>query len=64
MRTWIVALIMLCVAACGCDENRMTVWGLSGQDTDLIARVGIENDNTEVGAVVKYGVSSEIKLGP
>jgi len=66
MTKWIGTLVVvLLVAAAGCnEETRATAWVLSGQHTDLIARVGAENDNTEVGAVVKYVHRDEIKWGP
>jgi len=57
-------LLMLLVAATGCQEEQITAWALTSQSTDLTARVGVENDNVEIGAVAKYANSAEIEWGP
>jgi hypothetical protein len=60
-------LTVLCTLLCGivgCEEQQMTVWGITGQDTDLTARVGVLENNVEIGATAKYGVASEIEFGP
>ena len=54
VRNVLSAMVMLLVAA-GCQENqKMTVWGISGQGMDLVGRVGIQKNNAEGGAVLKY----------
>ncbi len=61
----VVIMTMVLLVAVGCSENqKVTVWGLSGQDMQLQARLGVEKDNTEVGAVVKYSVADDIEFGP
>ena len=63
---WFVAIALAMVVAIGgCNEqNRVATWLMTSSHTDLAARVGMENDGTEVGAVVKYGVADDIKWGP
>jgi hypothetical protein len=49
MKKWIVMLTVLLVAA-GCGN--MSTWVMTGQDTDLTTRVGIEAaDGVEAGMI-------------
>ena len=64
MRYFLITACILLVAVCGCSENRITTWVMTGQDTDLVGRLGVENNGTEVGGVIKYGVSDDITWGP
>ena len=67
---WITMIVAVMIVVAGCGGNQsMTAWALTGQDTDLTARVGIlDTDNdiggTEVGITAKYARSSEIAWGP
>ncbi|MHC4566459.1 MAG: hypothetical protein ACYTE3_11935 [Planctomycetota bacterium] len=59
---WLLCLVVFMVA--GCNENKMTTWWMTGQDTDLVGRVGYDLDGIEVGATGKWHPSSEIDWGP
>jgi hypothetical protein len=62
MKKWIVMLTVLLVAA-GCGN--MSTWVMTGQDTDLTTRVGIEAaDGVEAGITAKWDCASEIEWGP
>ena len=62
---YFAGLVVCFLALQGCEEsNQLTAWAISGQYTDLIARVGVENDGTEIGGVIKYGISDDIEWGP
>ena len=58
-----LALIIVALLCGGCTEQ-LTTSVMTGSDTDLTVRAGIIQENTEIGAVVKYGVSSEVEWGP
>jgi hypothetical protein len=54
--------------ALGCAEQqeypgKLTVWGHTGPDTDLVARIGYDVDNVEAGCVLKY-FNGEAEWGP
>lgn len=69
---WIMTIVscVLLMTAVGCNENqRMTAWALSGQETDLDVRGGILDEltnvgGTEVGFTVKYARTNDIPWGP
>lgn len=64
MKRIVGILIVLLVAAMGCNEQRMTVSALTAPDADGVGRVGIESDGTELFATAKYYVSQDIPWGP
>jgi hypothetical protein len=61
MNKWIVLLVLLVAAGCG----NMSTWVMTGHDTDLTTRVGIEPvDGVEAGITAKWDCASEIEWGP
>ena len=57
---WTMLLVLL-VAGCG----NMSTWVMTGQDTDLTTRIGMEAaDGVEVGLTAKWDQSSGIEWGP
>ena len=55
-------LIVLLLVAVGCNEDKMSVWGLTGHDT--VARVLYDVDGIGLGATCKWPSSDEMKWGP
>jgi len=63
MKNCIVMLIMLLVVATGCQEEQMTAWVGTSQETDLNLRVGVLDDKgtTEIGVEAEYERSDGIE---
>lgn len=62
MKTIRMLLIVVLVGLMGCEESQMTVWTVTGQQTDLLARVGVEDsDGTEIGVEAMWDVSEDIE---
>ena len=59
-----ILLGLLVVALCGCDGGQIGTTVLTGQDTDMVARVGLEKDGISGGIVAKWTPSSEMEWGP
>lgn len=54
--TFLMCLTIWLVAGCA-EGNKITAWGLSGQDADMIGRLGVmmpEMEELEAGGVIKY----------
>ena len=59
----LMVIVAMCLLVAGCSENRIGTTVLTGQDTDLITRVGYGN-TVEAGVVAKWTPSSDIAWGP
>ena len=59
-----ILLSLVVMVLCGCNENQIGTTVLTGQDTDLTARVGYGGDGVEAGVVAKWTPSSDIAWGP
>lgn len=65
MNKYAVMLTVLAGLLAGCGESRLTAWGLTGQDTDLTTRVGLEVvDGVEAGVTAKWVSANDIDWGP
>ncbi len=58
----LIVVIVALVGLMGCKESSITAWTLTGQQTDLIVGVGIEDPcGTEIGVEAQYDVSEGIE---
>lgn len=70
MKKWIAVIVLALLVATGCNDNqRFTTTALTGQTTDLTARVGVLTENEDLGSTevfftAKYLRSSKIQWGP
>ena len=69
----LIVVIVALVGLMGCEESNMSTWALTGQQTDLVAGVGIGDANgATIGLEVVYDISEGIeedgwkpsKIGP
>lgn len=63
-RILLVVVIVCALCFAGCSEQQMTTTLMSGQDTDLVARLGVRRGDTEIGGVIKYAVADTVTWGP
>lgn len=59
-------LILVAAAIClgGCGQYKPAAWVMTSSETDLMGRLGVVRDNTEIGLTAKYARTSEVPWGP